>query len=365
MNPEALSNLSKDFAACEDGGHALLSKAVLFDNHNGIKYLLEMKVDVNKLDPHRGDSVLFIPCTRSTKDAVTTAKILLSYGANVDCESSGGYKPLILAIRCKSLDMCRILLQNKADPNQVDLWNFTPLHHAQCLDDSGLIFMKCLIEHGADPFVPYHITENTMLHHAVMGVGYAGGDDDRGWRSMGEVTKAVEGVNSVGGLISPNQVNLKQSHVISPNVGEVRLLLKSQAKNPNRSLINGTMKHTHATALHLAARTNDEHVVELLINAGADLNALNMHQGTPLHNASRDGSAEIVQMLLIAGAKVTDKNEWGDTPLHLAVREKKLDVVRILIRAGADPCVKNNLRYKAVPNNASDAIKEVVNEALD
>src|SRR5688500_58338 len=52
-----------------------------------------------------------------------------------------------------------------------------------------------------------------------------------------------------------------------------------------------------ATALHWAAHRNDAHIVDLLVRAGADANAVTDLQVTPLTLASANGSEVIVRRL--------------------------------------------------------------------
>ncbi len=97
---------------------------------------------------------------------------------------------------------------------------------------------------------------------------------------------------------------------------------------------------------------NDVELVRELIKAGANVNTRcdynnydkvftynSRHGGeTPLMVAARGGSAEIVQMLIDAGADVNAQNEKNNnqTALILATREGHAEVVKVLLAAGAD-----------------------------
>ena len=83
-------------------------------------------------------------------------------------------------------------------------------------------------------------------------------------------------------------------------------------------------------------------IVEMLISAGADVNAVKVdslgHFGYPiplLHFAIFQGIPEIVNMLISAGANVNAVDEYGSSPLHWAADETPR-ITSILISAGAN-----------------------------
>lgn len=69
----------------------------------------------------------------------------------------------------------------------------------------------------------------------------------------------------------------------------------------------------------------DAKAVRLLINAGANINAIGEMGETPLHIAIRKGSVEIVEALLKASALTSIRSEFGQTAVELAV-EKGIDM---------------------------------------
>ena len=59
-------------------------------------------------------------------------------------------------------------------------------------------------------------------------------------------------------------------------------------------------------------------------------------KASPLHRAVHNGDTEELQMLLEAGADVNAQDQWGDTPLHAAARNGDVAAIRMLVEAGAD-----------------------------
>ena len=91
----------------------------------------------------------------------------------------------------------------------------------------------------------------------------------------------------------------------------VELLLERGAKVDVKSSSGGTALHYAASSKSAKARA----VVERLIAAGADVNAVGKHGNTPLFNAR---TADIAQVLADAGAKLRHKNTDGHTAAQFA-----------------------------------------------
>jgi ankyrin repeat protein len=91
------------------------------------------------------------------------------------------------------------------------------------------------------------------------------------------------------------------------------------------------------STLQEAAKAGDLAQVEILIRAGADVNARDGEGWTALHAAAERGHAAIVTALLKAGAYVNPET-WPhrETPLHWAATRGPPESVKALIEAGAD-----------------------------
>lgn len=104
------------------------------------------------------------------------------------------------------------------------------------------------------------------------------------------------------------------------------------------------------------AEDADPAVVAALIDRGADVNARDTGQEwTALHFAARDQNLALVRQLLEAGAEVDPVDVFGNTPLWRAVMEAGSDstVIRLLLSHGADPGRKN--RHGILPLDVARA----------
>ena len=77
-------------------------------------------------------------------------------------------------------------------------------------------------------------------------------------------------------------------------------------------------------------------VVKALIEAGAEVEALDGGQRSPLHWVAMYNPAA-VQVLVQANAKVNVLNKWNDSPLYWAALNNHSEAVVCLCKAGADP----------------------------
>lgn len=119
------------------------------------------------------------------------------------------------------------------------------------------------------------------------------------------------------------------------------------------------------TPLQIAARFNSPDTAHLLILHGADVAKQSNYGQQALHYAARRGNLKVVQVLLKEGnAKANATDNENSTPLHAASQEGKLNVVEILLQYGADPSLSDNDGYTAVHLAAKDGHDGVLEKLL-
>jgi ankyrin repeat protein len=93
------------------------------------------------------------------------------------------------------------------------------------------------------------------------------------------------------------------------------------------------------TPLHLACFMGRPECARILVDAGADVNAVadNPSRVRPLHSAVASRQSAIAEMLLERGAEVDARQQAGYTPLHAAALHGDEPLVGLLLDRGADP----------------------------
>lgn len=122
------------------------------------------------------------------------------------------------------------------------------------------------------------------------------------------------------------------------------------------------------SVLMYAVERGDKQIIDLLLDAGADVN----HSGrgnagvhTPLSLAAKHGRAEILATLLSKGAKLAKPQAMGETELMLAARGGHVDVIGLLLDAGAVVKARGDKHRTALMSAASGGSKQAVAKLLE
>lgn len=96
------------------------------------------------------------------------------------------------------------------------------------------------------------------------------------------------------------------------------------------------------TPIMFAARQGTLEAITLLIEAGANVNAKDVHKSTALHKACIGGDGVTkIEALIRAKANLEATDRYGMTPLHVAAFNERIDAVELLMRAGASQFAKD------------------------
>ena len=126
------------------------------------------------------------------------------------------------------------------------------------------------------------------------------------------------------------------------------------------------------TALHWAADAGEVEIANILIDAGANVDAVTrLGDYTPLHLASRQGSASLIEALLEAGASPnSNSTAGGSSALHFAAGAGSVEAVTTLLEHGAEVNGRESSRGQtplmfAAAKGRADAIRALLANGAD
>ena len=155
-------------------------------------------------------------------------------------------------------------------------------------------------------------------------------------RTFGGLTCLLAFVTSTGPAAGQTDLRLVDA-AKAQDAAAVRALVRQQAPVT-------VAQPDGATALHWAVHWDDLPTADLLIGAGADVNATNELGVAPLSLACTNGSAAMVETLLARGAHVDHALPTGVTPLMTCARTGNVDALRYLLARGAHVNAQETVR---------------------
>lgn len=213
-------------------------------------------------------------------------RLLLDRGACIEASCDSGCTVLHYVAEGgdRNIKIARLLLDSGANPKVIDKYGRTALHEA-AESPNGLKMMQLFINRGAN-INAVDADGITALHRAILTYGEA---------------------------------------------STVQLLIENGAQ------VEATDKYGN-NSLHMAARHRRYDLMQLLIDGGANIDAVSdRNYGTPLHYVSAAGDVEGVRLLVSYGANIHARNIQGKTPLHLAISlGLSEEAAFLLMESGAD-----------------------------
>ena len=234
-----------------------------------------------------------------------SAAILLAAGADPNDSAADGTSALVLAAHSGHGSLAGFLLEQGADPNHAGS-GYTALHAAVMTGDVELV--KVLLAKGADPNVPiWQATPVTRNGQVLMLAGYL-----LGATPLCLAAKYVD-VDIMRVLAAADGVDT----AVALDNGWTPLMLAAGAgwrqgrwdRRDRAALFPQVFRDAQNESGTL------EVVKQLVIELGADVNAIDEDGNTALHHVVDKGFNSVVEVLVSAGAKLDVKNTRGLTPL--------------------------------------------------
>ena len=260
-----------------------------------IKKLLLRGANVNELDEHGNTPLHYV-------SEASVAGALLKHGADVDAKNDYGVAPLHVAVVRGKPKLTKKLLSAGANVNIVDSNGITPLHLATAI---SYLKNKSALLNPLDPAEKYRGALASIAASAVVvGTGAASSSLRKSaWEALSKIRMipiALKEFGKVVGLLAITFTAIAAVDVITRN-----------------------------------------RVLSALLNAGAQVNALDNQGNTPLHILAggrllragnrRDGVL-MAQKLIVWGADPNIENEDGHTPYDVARKYNRFLLKQVLKR---------------------------------
>jgi cytohesin len=317
---------------------------------------------VNSKD-ESGDTPLILAASIGNKDL---CEVLIAKGANLEAQGENGTALHEAAIR-NYKDIVELLISNGANVNARDKSGNTPLYYASTFgqgrkrdNKNDWDIARSLASNGAKINMKSG-SGDTPLHSAAL---YAPGEI---------VGLFIDNGANVNVRLSSSGWNRKANVGPAPlhkacmradkDIEVIELLIDAGAD------INAKCYSEKAdgwTPVYFACLHENTRAVELLLAKGAKINPISDLGNTPIHYAT---NAEIAQVLIDNGANIYFRNKEGFSPLHNAVKEARSDVAKLLIANRAYVTVKNNqgtsLLHEAAITKQKEMIELLIAEGVN
>lgn len=228
-----------------------------------------------------------------------TTKILLESAVSPNVQNSEGHRPLHFSIDWGCEEIFRLLISKGALIDGRDDEEKTALHHAAAFDDSDN-FIKALLQMNVDVDAK-DSDEKTPLHYCT----------------------ESQFVVCIYYLLK-----YKASVSLTDSEGNTALhFAVEQVEDEFTAFAGESMIPRESIQLK---------IVQLLLNAGADVDALNDDSVTPLMIASIEGSADVLKLLVAKSRNLELQDHTGYTALFYSIQSFRSDKVGLLLEHGAN-----------------------------
>jgi uncharacterized protein len=338
-------------SATTEGETALMTVART-GNVDAAKVLLAHGADVNSKEQWRQQTPLMWAVAEAHPEM---AQELIAHGADVNARQVtwnwerqvtkeprekwmplGGFTPLLFAARQGCVECSRVLVKAGADINATNPNGFSAILLA--IINSHYDVAAFLLDQGADVNIADEVGRTPLYAAVDM---HTLPDSNLPWPSE----------------LNNQLTSLDLIQVLLAHGASVNAQLKKQ--QPYRSKVDrgaDTMLGTGATPLLRAAKAGDAEVVKVLLAKGADPKLTTKFGMTPVMAAAGLGTKEedttgrkkteaqavaSIQLCLDAGADVNAIDNQGDTALHGAAQKGDDQVVQFLVDHGAKLDIKD------------------------
>lgn len=219
---------------------------------------------------------------------IKMVKLLLASGANVNMIDTLGRSPSIIAAKNSHAGTLEVLIQGGADLTTRDYWNRSTYQYAAEARELNAL---------------------ALLINTTTGWNL-GAESADGLSILTSALRYAKSPHMISFLLNlgadPDTYLPRRSNILTATVVSNRPAVKMVLRRVPKGLIPKLLSHQdylHGTPLYAAA-TRWSKSINMLLEAGADLELEGGHHGTPLMGACAFGRLEAVKTLVRSGARI-------------------------------------------------------------
>jgi uncharacterized protein len=338
---EKLLSAGADPNSAMPDGETVLMTAARTGKADVLKLLIARGADIRAHEPSKGQTALMWAAGENNAAAV---KLLVEAGADLQERSRGGsFTPLLFAVRAGHIDASRALL------------------------DLGAKIEDALPD-GTSALVLATINAHYELAGFLLDRGANPNAEAQGWTALHQIAwsrRHNAGFNLPGPVATGDLDSLELVRKLVKLGANVNARQTKEPKDGNRNQQN----RIGATPFLLAAKSVDVPLLRVLLECGADPSIKTNNNTTPLMVAAGVGiwapgenpgtheeALAAARLILDLGADVNAIDDNGDTALHGAVyRGGAIPVIQLLADRGARLDVVNKKGW--MPVTAADGVE--------
>ncbi|KAL7783000.1 ankyrin repeat-containing domain protein [Trichoderma afarasin] len=278
----------------------------------------------------------------------TVVKLLLEKGANINAQDHKGRTPLSFAAYGKHNTIVKLLHRSGGTINTGDgdgkfgLLYYQGVYNEDVLpsddeDENRDVSQKSKHEH----YNPFEWDGFLEIYHSIKSdAGLNAKDDDdcleclphAAFLGRQDVVKLLIETGETEVDEAGSETGMTPLHwaVVGGHLSVVELLVNAGAQLEMKE------KKCQMTALRLAIHYCHEDVVGFLLQRDANVHVSDGAGRTPLYNAAIWGKMPIIQQLIDRGVDINARASDGQTALYPAIEREDSDAVRLLVEKGAD-----------------------------
>ncbi|XP_064177205.1 ankyrin repeat and SOCS box protein 3 isoform X1 [Anguilla rostrata] len=308
-----------DFSECYQHTCSAVALAAREGNHSLVSKLIQKGYSADVSD-NRGWNPLHEAAFRGSYECVRTLiKAASSSRRRRDYVNSPAHDsttPLLLAAQKGHARVAKVLLRAGADANRATDDDTSPLFAA--VSGGHMEVVELLARNGAEVDRAHSVSRWSCLHQAA-------------FKGHAEIVRLLAGVARVNAVDDFEITPL----FVAAQYGQRRCLeiLADAGANVN------CQSHDLATPMLIASQEGHLNCVEALLDRGADPNLYCNEEKwqLPVHAAAEFGHVRVLERLLAVTDRVCDRGAGKVSPVYSAVLRGQAETLRVLLREGYSP----------------------------